>query len=297
MSSLVIPAGAQGPWPAPAKLNLFLHITGRRDDGYHTLQTVFQFLDHADQLYFSLRSDNAIHRFGGPPGVPVEKDLCVRAARLLQEAACIDKGVDIYNEKRLPVGGGLGGGSSDAATTLWVLNRLWGTGLEPPQLADLGLRLGADVPVFLFGRAAWAEGVGELLTPVDPPQPWYVVINPEVSVSTAAVFSDPELTRDSPRMTIRDFPSSDGHNDCEAVVRRRHPAVAAALDWLNRSSPARLTGTGACVFAAFASQAQAQAIGRRVPAGWTGFVARGLNRSPLHEMADRDRVGITRASH
>jgi 4-diphosphocytidyl-2-C-methyl-D-erythritol kinase len=295
MSGPVIPADAQGPWPAPAKLNLFLHITGRRDDGYHTLQTVFQFLDHADQLYFALRPDDAIRRFGGPPGVPAEADLCVRAARFLQEAAGIRRGVDIYNEKRLPAGAGLGGGSSDAATTLWVLNRLWAAGLEPAPLAELGLRLGADVPVFLFGRAAWAEGVGEILTPIDPPQPWYLVINPAVSVSTAAVFSDPELTRNSPRMTIRDFLSGGGHNDCEAVVRRRYPEVAAALDWLNRFSPARMTGTGACVFAAFATPAEAQAVGRRLPAGWSGFVARGVNRSPLHE-EEQSRDGSTRAS-
>jgi 4-diphosphocytidyl-2-C-methyl-D-erythritol kinase len=296
MSGPVIPAGAQGPWPAPAKLNLFLHITGRRDDGYHTLQTVFQFLDHADQLYFHLREDAAIRRFGGPPGVSAEADLCVRATRLLQEATGIRTGVDIYNEKRLPAGAGLGGGSSDAATTLWVLNRLWAAGLEPARLAELGLRLGADVPVFLFGRAAWAEGVGEVLTPIDPPRPWYLVINPAVSVSTAAVFSDPELTRDSPRMTIRDFLSGGGRNDCEAVVRRRHPGVAAALDWLNRFSPARMTGTGACVFAAFATQAEAQAVGRQLPAGWTGFVARGVNRSPLHEAMERSRDGRTQAS-
>ncbi len=296
MSGPAIPAGAQGPWPAPAKLNLFLHITGRRDDGYHALQTVFQFLDHADQLYFDLRTDTAIRRFGGPPGVPVEADLCVRAARLLQEATGIRTGVDIYNEKRLPAGAGLGGGSSDAATTLWALNRLWAAGLEPARLAELGLRLGADVPVFLFGRAAWAEGVGEVLTPIDPPQPWYLVVNPAVSVSTAAVFSDPELTRDSPRMTIRDFLSGGGHNDCEAVVRRRHPGVAAALDWLNRFSPARMTGTGACVFAAFATQAEALAVESQLPAGLTGFVARGMNRSPLHEVTEGSRDGCTRAS-
>jgi 4-diphosphocytidyl-2-C-methyl-D-erythritol kinase len=296
MSQPVIPPDAHGPWPAPAKLNLFLRVTGRRDDGYHTLQTVFQFLDHADQLYFSLRADGAIRRFGGPPGVPDEADLCVRAARRLQETTGFRRGVDIYNEKRLPVGGGLGGGSSNAATTLWALNRLWGTGLEAAQLADLGLSLGADVPVFLLGRAAWAEGVGELLTPVDPPQPWYLVVNPAVSVSTAAVFSDPELTRDSPRMTIRDFLSGGGHNDCEAVVRRRHPAVAGALDWLNRFSPARMTGTGACVFAAFGSQAEAKAVERQLPACWTGFVARGLNRSPLQEVTERSRGGLTRAS-
>lgn len=296
MSGASIPAGAQGPWPAPAKLNLFLHITGRRDDGYHNLQTVFQFLDVADQLFFVLRTDDAIHCFGGPPEVPPEADLCVRAARLLQKAAGIRTGVDIYNEKRLPAGAGLGGGSSDAATTLWVLNRLWAAGLEATALAELGLRLGADVPVFLFGRSAWAEGVGEVLTPIDPPEHWYLVVNPVVNVSTAAVFSDPELTRDSPRMTIPDFVSGGGHNDCEAVVRRRYPGVAAALDWLNRFSPARMTGTGACVFAAFATQVEAQAVGRQLPGGWTGFLARGVNRSPLYEVTEQFCDGSTRAS-
>lgn len=282
MSAPVIPAEASGPWPAPAKLNLFLHVTGRRADGYHTLQTVFQFLDYGDRLYFAPRGDGVIRRFGGPPGVSDDADLCVRAARLLQQAAGIHTGVDIYNDKRLPVGGGLGGGSSDAATTLWVLNRLWLAGLEPAPLAVLGLRLGADVPVFLFGRAAWAEGVGELLTPVEPPRPWYLVLDPAVSVSTAAIFADPELTRNTREMTISDFLSGGGHNDCEPVVRRRHPEIAAALDWLNRFAPARLTGTGACVFASFPTQAEAVSVWRRLPAGWTGFVARGENRSPLH---------------
>jgi 4-diphosphocytidyl-2-C-methyl-D-erythritol kinase len=296
MNNPLIPPAARGPWPAPAKINLFLHITGRRDDGYHTLQTVFQFLDHADRLYFAPRPAAEIRRFGGPPGVPAEADLCVRAARLLQETAGVREGVDIFNEKRVPVGGGLGGGSSDAATTLLALNRLWGTGLEGAGLAELGLCLGADVPVFLFGRAAWAEGVGEILTPIDPPQPWYLVVNPGVSVSTAAIFSDPELTRNSPRMTIPDFLAGGGRNDCEAVVRRRHPEVAAALDWLNRFAPARLSGTGSCVFAAFASEAQAQAVRRQLAAGWTGFVAHGLNRSPLYEVMGRSRGGLTRAS-
>jgi 4-diphosphocytidyl-2-C-methyl-D-erythritol kinase len=296
MSGLAIPAGAQGPWPAPAKINLFLHITGRRADGYHTLQTVFQFLDYADQLYFSLRADDTIRRFGGPPGVSDGDDLCVRAARLLQETAGTRTGVDIYNEKRLPAGAGLGGGSSDAATTLWALNRLWTLGLEPTKLAGLGLRLGADVPVFLFGQSAWAEGVGEILAPIDPPEHWYLVINPGVSVSTAAVFSDPELTRDSPRMTIPDFLSGGGHNDCEAVVKRRYPEVAAALDWLSRLSPARMTGTGACVFAAFATQAEAQAAYRQLPGGWGGFVARGMNRSALYKVTEQSCDGSTRAS-
>jgi 4-diphosphocytidyl-2-C-methyl-D-erythritol kinase len=296
MSSVSIPAGARGPWPAPAKLNLFLHVTGRRDDGYHNLQTVFQFLDVADQLYFVLRTDAAIRRFGGPPGVPPEADLCVCAARLLQKVAGIRAGVDIYNKKRLPAGAGLGGGSSDAATTLWALNRLWAAGLEATALAELGLRLGADVPVFLFGRSAWAEGVGDVLTPIDPPERWYLVVNPAISVSTAAVFSDPELTRDSPRMTIPDFLSGGGQNDCEAVVRRRYPGVAAALDWLNRFSPARMTGTGACVFAAFATQAEARTVERQLPGGWTGFVARGVNRSPLHEVTEQSCDGGARAS-
>jgi 4-diphosphocytidyl-2-C-methyl-D-erythritol kinase len=296
MSAPAIPAEAQGPWPAPAKLNLFLHVTGRRDDGYHTLQTVFQFLDYGDRLYFVPRADGAIRRFGGPPGVADAADLCVRAARLLQETADIRAGVDIYNEKRLPAGGGLGGGSSDAATTLWVLNRLWSAGLEPAPLAALGLRLGADVPVFLFGRAAWADGVGELLTPLDPPRPWYLVLVPAVSVSTAAIFADPELTRNTPRMTIRDFLSGGGHNDCEALVRRRHPEVGAALDWLNRFAPARMTGTGACVFAPFAKRAEALSVWRRLPAGWAGFVARGENRSALYAAGESPGDRRARAS-
>jgi len=282
MNGRSIPPTAHGPWPAPAKLNLFLHVTGRRADGYHELQTVFQFLDLADRLYFGLRSDGEIRRHGGPAGVAPGDDLCVRAAGLLQSQGGISQGVDIYNEKILPAGGGLGGGSSDAATTLWALNRLWGVGLGTAELAKLGLGLGADVPVFLHGHAAWAEGVGEILTPVDLPEPWFLVLNPNVSVSTAAVFSDARLTRDTPRMTIRDFLSGNGRNDCEAVVRRRYPEVAAALDWLNSYSPARMTGTGACVFAAFDAETDARATAARVPQEWTAFVARGLNRSPLH---------------
>jgi 4-diphosphocytidyl-2-C-methyl-D-erythritol kinase len=285
MSGLVVPSKARGPWPAPAKLNLLLHVTGRRADGYHELQTVFQFLDHADRLYFSVRDDGEIRRHGGPASVAPSADLCVRAAGLLQAHAGVLQGIDIYNKKVLPAGGGLGGGSSDAATTLWALNHLWGLELDSGELAGLGLQLGADVPVFLHGRAAWAEGVGEILTPINLPEPWFLVLNPNVSVSTAAVFSDAELTRDTPRMTIRAFLSGDGRNDCEAVVRRRYPEVAAALDWLNSYSPARMTGTGACVFAAFDAETEAREIAARVPSGWTAFVARGLNRSPLHATA------------
>lgn len=275
----------RGPWPAPAKLNLFLHLTGRREDGYHCLQTVFQFLDYSDRLYFDIRPDPAIHRFGGPAGVPQQADLCVRAARLLQETTGTQQGVDICNEKIIHVGGGLGGGSSDAATTLWALNRLWGLGLNARELAGLGLQLGADVPVFIQGEAAWAEGVGEILTPVTLPEPWYLVVIPPVSVSTADIFSDPELTRDTPEMTIRDFLYGGGHNDCEAVVRRRHPEIAAALDWLDTMTPARLTGTGACIFAAFGAEAEARTIEQQMPAAWSGFVARGCNRSPLQAIS------------
>jgi 4-diphosphocytidyl-2-C-methyl-D-erythritol kinase len=276
-----IPASASGPWPAPAKLNLFLHITGRRADGYHELQTVFQFLARGDWLYFDVVPAGTVQLAGTPAGVPAATDLSVRAARLLREAAGTAAGVTIYNDKRLPVGGGLGGGSSDAATTLVVLNRLWFLGLETVELAELGLRLGADVPVFVHGQAAWAEGVGEILTPVAPPEPWYLVLVPPVTISTAAVFSDAELTRDTPRTKIPDLLEGTGRNDCEAVVRRRYPEVAEALDWLQAFAPARLTGTGGCVFAAFDTETGARAVADRVPSKWSSFIARGVNRSPL----------------
>ena len=276
-----IPATASGPWPAPAKLNLLLHITGRRADGYHELQTVFQFLTMSDWLYFDVHEQAGIQLVGEPAGVPSGADLTVRAATLLRQVTNGSAGVTIYNDKHLPLGGGLGGGSSDAATTLLVLNRLWELGLTPEELARLGLSLGADVPVFVHGRAAWAEGVGEILTPVTPQEAWYLVLVPPVSVSTAAIFSDPGLTRDTPRTKIPDLLAGAGQNDCEDVVRRRYPEVAAALDWLNGFSPARLTGTGACVFAAFQSQADAQAVAAQLPASWSGLVARGTNRSPL----------------
>jgi 4-diphosphocytidyl-2-C-methyl-D-erythritol kinase len=276
-----IPSTASGPWPAPGKLNLFLHLTGRRANGYHELQTLFQFLTRCDWLYFDLGGQGGVQLAGQPAGVPAEADLCVRAARLLLELTGAARGVTIYNDKCLPVGGGLGGGSSDAATTLVVLNRLWELGLDIKELAELGLRLGADVPVFIHGRSAFAEGVGELLTPASPPESWFLVLVPPVSVSTAAIFSDPDLTRDTPRTKIPDLISGGGHNDCEAVVRRRYPEVAAALDWLDRFSPSRMTGTGACVFASFATEVDAQAVARQIPQTWTGFVARGVNRSPL----------------
>ena len=276
-----VPAAASGPWPAPGKLNLFLHITGRRADGYHELQTLFQFLTVCDWLYFDVSGPAGVRLAGQPAGVPAAADLCVRAARLLLEATGTTRGVNIYNDKCLPVGGGLGGGSSDAATTLMVLNRLWELGLDIKELAELGLRLGADVPVFIHGRSAWAEGVGEVLTPASPPEIWFLVLVPPVSISTAEIFSAPDLTRDTPRTKIPDLISGVGRNDCEAVVRRRYPEVAAALDWLDRFSPSRMTGTGACVFAGFATEADARAVARQIPQTWTGFVARGVNRSPL----------------
>lgn len=275
-------------WPAPAKLNLFLHITGRRADGYHNLQTVFQFLEYSDWLDFRLRDDGRICRPAGPPDVSEADDLTVRAARRFREVAKLDarKGVEIHLRKRLPTGAGLGGGSSDAATTLVALNRLWGAGLSEDALAALGLELGADVPVFVRGRAAWAEGVGEQLMPVaDLPEPWFLVVQPDVHVATREVFQAPELTRNSPPITIVGFRAGLGRNDFEPVVRRRYPEIARALDWLGERSHgggAKLTGSGACVFAAFTSEAEAQDIKAQVPRGWRAFVARGCNQSPLY---------------
>lgn len=283
-------------WPAPAKLNLMLRIVGRRPDGYHLLQTVFQFVDRCDWLRFDPRDDGVIERAGDVAGVPADTDLTVRAARLLQQATGSRSGATIRIDKRLPLGGGLGGGSSDAATALVALNRYWGTGLALADLAELGLRLGADVPVFVHGRAAWAEGVGERLTPVDLDEPWFVVLTPACHVATGAVFADPELTRNSPPLTIADLTPSGGGNDCEAVVYRRFPEVAAAAAWLARHGRARLTGTGACVFAAFPDRASAGRTLDQLPPGWAGFVARGRNRSPLHERLSREHAAPPEAS-
>ncbi|QQS53388.1 MAG: 4-(cytidine 5'-diphospho)-2-C-methyl-D-erythritol kinase [Candidatus Competibacteraceae bacterium] len=277
-------------WPAPAKLNLMLRVVGRRPDGYHLLQTVFQFLDRCDRLWFEPRDDDTITRDGEVVGVPPEADLTVRAARLLQQTTGVDQGVRIRIDKRLPMGGGLGGGSSDAATTLVALNHYWRTGLTLVELAELGLRLGADVPVFVHGRAAWAEGVGERLTPLELDEPWFVVLAPTCHVATGAVFGDSELTRNSSLITITDFMMGADGNDCEAVVYRRYPEVAAAAAWLVRYGSPRLTGTGACVFAAFPSTDHAQYVLDRLPPDWKGFVARGCNRSPLHERLTRECV-------
>jgi len=270
-------------WPAPAKLNLFLHVTGRRPDGYHELQTLFQLIDLCDTLEIEVRQDGRIERPQGPADVAPESDLTVRAARALQSASGSRLGASLRVSKRIPMGGGLGGGSSDAATVLLALNELWDCRLPIDELARLGLPLGADVPVFVRGSSAWGQGVGEDLEPVELPERWYVIIHPGVAVSTRDVFQSPELTRNSPVITIRAFFQSGGRNDCEPVVRAGWPEVAAALDWLGQFAPARLTGTGSCIFAPCASAIEAERLAARVPDRWTGLVARGLNRSPVHE--------------
>lgn len=285
---------AETLWPAPAKLNLFLHVTGRRADGYHELQTVFQLIDLCDTIAIRVTEDGRIERPAGPAGVDPEADLTVRAAKALQAATGCRTGASLRISKRIPLGGGLGGGSSDAATVLVALNQLWRCRMSLEDLAGLGLPLGADVPVFVRGSSAWAEGVGERLVPVELPERWFVVVHPGVSVPTRDVFQSPELTRNSPIITIRAFfeagsasvagsaGSSGTRNDCEPVVRTRYPEVADALSWLGNFAPTRLTGTGSCIFAAFASAAEAERIAARVPDRWRAFVARGLNVSPLH---------------
>lgn len=268
--------------PAPAKLNLMLHILGRRPDGYHELQTLFQFLDHGDELGFSLREDGEIHLRTEVPGVPHDSNLIVRAARSLQQASGTCLGADIWLDKRLPMGGGIGGGSSDAATTLLGLDHLWRTHLGEERLAELGLALGADVPVFVRGRAAFAEGVGERLQPVTLEEPWFLVAVPQVFVSTAEVFTDPELTRNSAPINLRSLLEGGSRNDCQPVVEKRYPEVRNALMWLNKFTSARLTGTGACVFGSFPNRDDADKVARQLPATLPSFVAKGSNISMLH---------------
>jgi len=277
----VPPATAATRYPAPGKLNLFLHVIGRRADGYHLLQTAFRFIDYGDELGFAVRDDGVVRRITELAGVPADSDLCVRAARLLKDRAGSRLGADIELVKRLPMGGGLGGGSSDAATTLVVLNRLWQTGLTRVQLQDLAVELGADVPVFVFGRSAFAEGVGERLAEIRLRPAWYLVLVPETAVSTAEIFSAPELTRNTIAITIAAFSVGQGRNDLEPVVCRRYPQVARHLEWLRRYGDARMTGSGACVFCGFETEAQAQQVLSELPAEMRGFVARGLDRHPL----------------
>jgi 4-diphosphocytidyl-2-C-methyl-D-erythritol kinase len=268
--------------PAPAKLNLLLRIVGRRDDGYHLLQTVFQFIDLCDWVTLRYRDDGEIRLLTPLPGVPEEADLTVRAAKALKEATGVKAGVEISIEKHLPMGGGLGGGSSDAATTLLGLNRLWGAGLTTEALMMLGLRLGADVPVFVKGRSAWAEGVGEQLTPLDLPEPWYVVLVPNCQVATGRVFSAQGLTRDNSPIKITDFVAGRQENHCLPVVLSLYPEVGAAMSDLSRYAQARLTGTGACVFAEFSDELGAREAAEVLGASWQAFVAPGKNCSPLH---------------
>jgi len=297
---------AERVYPAPAKLNLFLHVVGRRADGFHLLQTVFRFLDVGDSLEIDVRADGEIRLANPLPGVPIDKDLCWRAARLLQTHTGCLLGADILLHKRLPMGGGLGGGSSDAATVLLVLNRLWQLNLPRELLQQLGLQLGADVPVFLFGRSAFAEGVGEILTAWSPQPAHYVVLVPPVHVSTPAIFAHPALTRNTPSVTIsalseglrntqlRGQPHAESRgdlrNDLEAVASAIYPEVAESLNWLGMQSEclglARMTGSGACVFAAFPSRDMAQAVLARRPKHLQGFVAEGIDQHPLYAWAD-----------
>ena len=272
----------ESTWPAPAKLNLFLHVIGRRADGYHLLQTVFRFIERSDRLHFSPRADERIVLATPTPGVAPEDDLTVRAARLLQAATGCRQGVTIRLAKQLPMGGGLGGGSSDAATVLLALNHLWQSGLARPALEKLGLQLGADVPVFIHGRNTFAEGVGETFTDVDLPPATYLVLHPEVNVPTGVIFGAPELRRDSPPIRPAEWRHGQGHNDLEAVACVHFPAVAEHLAWLRQYAPqAMMTGSGACVFAGFSDLASAEAVFRQLPQGMNGWLAAGLAEHPL----------------
>lgn len=275
-------------WPSPAKLNLFLYITGQRADGYHSLQTLFQFLDYGDTIDIALRGDGEIRLLTPVEGVAHEDNLIVRAARLLMKVASESNrlpngsGAGISIDKRLPMGGGLGGGSSNAATVLVALNHLWQCGLSIDELAALGLTLGADVPVFVRGHAAFAEGVGEILTPVEPEEKWYLVAHPGVSIPTPVIFNDPDLPRNTPKRSIKTLLKCEFGNDCEVIARKRFREVDAALSWLLEYAPSRLTGTGACVFAEFDTESRARQVLEQAPEWLKGFVAKGVNLSPLH---------------
>ena len=270
-------------WPSPAKLNLFLHITGRNENGYHLLQSLFQIVDVADQLAFDINQTGSIELCTKMDDVPAEENLIVRAARLLQQHTAVSLGCRIWLQKILPMGGGIGGGSSNAATTLLVLNQLWKTGLSHQQLAELGLQLGADVPIFIHGETAFAEGVGEKIIPAKLKEQWYLVVFPNCHVSTAAVFSDPELVRDTAKMQWCDYEFSKTRNDCQKLVCKRYPEVASLLHQLLEYAPSRMTGTGACVFSVFDNMEDAEKVKNILPKDYRGFVTKGVNRSPLHQ--------------
>ncbi len=275
-------------WPAPAKLNLMLRIVGRRDDGYHLLQTVFQFVDLCDWLTFYPSDDGEVRLLKTIPGVAENDDLTVRAAKLLKNETGCRHGVRIQIEKNLPMGGGLGGGSSDAATTLIVLNKLWGLELPQERLLTMGLMLGADVPVFVHGHASWAEGVGEKLQSIDIPEKWFVIIKPECHVETKQIFCAKNLTRDSKYITMHDFIEGDHKNDCLPVVSQLYPLVAGALGELSGFAESRLTGTGACVFAEFDSRSEAQNAFESLKRKWVAYLAKGMNKSPLLELLNNN---------
>ena len=268
---------------SPAKLNLMLHITSQRADGYHNLQTAFQFISLYDELSFQVTKDGLISRNGDNQGIPQQDDLIIRAARLLQNHTQTKLGAKITIRKKIPMGGGLGGGSSNAATTLLALNYLWKTGQNQRQLQQLGLKLGADVPIFIYGQSAWAEGVGDQLSPLKLPENWFFVLHPQVFVSTKQIFSSKHLTRDSHPIKIRAFLEGDGRNVCEPVACELYPEIQTAIDWLGKFSPARMTGTGACIFAAFDSFEKANAVQSLLPENWTGYVVKGMNQNPVTE--------------
>jgi 4-diphosphocytidyl-2-C-methyl-D-erythritol kinase len=270
-------------WPAPAKINLFLHIIGQRPDGYHLLQTAFQFIELADEIDFTILDSGKVKRSSVLEGVAVTDDLVIKAAHALKEKTGCKLGVDIKVHKKIPIGGGLGGGSSDAATTLVALNELWGCRLPSEELVTMGLSLGADVPIFIHSQASWAEGIGEDLMPIEPEESIYLVIHPGCSVVTAKVFSADDLTRNTTTITIRDFLERGGINDCETVVRKQYKEVKNAMDWLARFAHARLTGTGACIFASFSDFQEASVVKDQLPDKWQGYIVKGMNSSPLLE--------------
>ena len=284
--------GERSRWPAPAKINLFLHITGRRDDGYHELETLFQFIDLQDEIEIEITQDGKIDRPHGLAGVSAEEDLVVRAARALQQASATPCGASLWVHKRIPAGGGVGGGSSDAATTLVALNQLWGCGFSQQQLAEIGVQLGADVPIFIDGHASWAEGIGENLIHVTPPEHLYLLLAPGVHVSTAEIFQSKELTRNTPKAKIRGSLPDEGRNDCESVVSANYPEVAESLLWLSKYGGARMTGPGSGLFLALEDVEQAKQIKERIPEKWKSFVVQGLNQSPLIERLRKEYSGV-----